>query len=64
MASITIPNSTQNYYPYTRVEERKSKELFRTTIIPVDKTMIVVGDLTIADRDNVELDIQGELILL
>lgn len=64
MASVTIPNSTQNYYPYTRVEERKSKELFRTTIIPVDKTMIVVGDLTIADRDNVELDIQGELILL
>ena len=64
MASITIPNSTQNYYPYTRVEERKSKELFRTTIIPVDKTMIVVGDLTIADRDNVELDIEGELILL
>lgn len=64
MASVTIPNSTQNYFPYTRMEERKNKELFRTTIIPVDKTMIVVGDLTIADRDNVELDIQGELILL
>jgi hypothetical protein len=62
MASLTIPNNTNNFYPYIRTNNPKPLEIVRNTTIPSDESWIVPGGLII--RGDSILNVEGELILL